>query len=131
MITLTAAISIPNVTRVEVLSVDFDEDNSVATVRIVARSPPGPNLVSPVVNIAVQNGAATAVTASQKVARAAAPAGLEFALVVVPQVNIPNGFANLLAAWFGAANKAARRRAAETQGLADGWIDASLAGAVA
>lgn len=132
MITLTTPVPIPNCTRVEVTDVTFDEDNDIAAIRLKARTAPAANLASQVTVIQVKDGNGTAAKMSEKVARAATPAGLEDVLVMVPAVNIVNGYTNLKNAWYGAANtKGARRNAAETQGLAAGWIDSSLVGTVA
>ncbi|MFL5381304.1 MAG: hypothetical protein ACJ8GN_02135 [Longimicrobiaceae bacterium] len=136
MIGLTVNISIFNLTRVGVVDVDFREDDGVALVKLEARCSTangGDNFRYGTFTIAVVDGLGTPATASQKVVRNATPNINIYteAIAVVSQVNIPSGFTNLKNAWFGAANnKAARRAAAETRGLADGWIDASLAGAV-
>jgi hypothetical protein len=133
---LTTSIAIPNATKVEVADAVFDEDGLVAKVKLRARTAPATDLVSQVVEIEVRDAdpstpATAAASMSQKVARAAAPSGISTAIVQVPQVAITSGYTNLRNAWYGAANsKGARRRAAETQGLADGWIDSSLAGTV-
>lgn len=127
MLTLTTPIAVPNVTRIQVLAVDFDEDAEVAFVTIEARSPPATGLQYAKVRLRVANAPAM----SHRLARNAEPTDYTNALVLVSQAPIANGYTALAAAWFGAANKAARRSAAETQGLASGWIDASLAGTVA
>ncbi len=134
MIGLTVNIAIFNVTRVGVLDVDFREDDGVALVNLEAKtSVANGDVRYQKYTIAVQNGAGTGPTASQKIARNGAPTNIfQDALVIVSQVNIPSGFTNLLAAWSNSANttKALRRAAAETQGLSAGWIDSSLTGVV-
>lgn len=134
MIGLTVNIAIFNLTRVGVLSVDFDEDNNVALVTLEAKtSTANGDVRYATYKIAVANGAGTPATASQKVARNGAPANIfTDAISIISQVNIPSGFTNLLAAWYNVANttKSLRRAAAETQGLSAGWIDSSLTGVV-
>jgi hypothetical protein len=133
MITLTTPVAIPNATRLEVADVQFDEDQSIATVTLRLRTPPATDLPGPAIVLYIADGAGTPQTASMKIARAGSPSGIHNAATVVTQVNIVNGFTSLRTAWYAASpsTKAARRRAAETQGLADGWIDASLTGSVA
>lgn len=133
MIALTTNIAIFNLTRVGVLNVEFDEDANVALVILEAKT----SVVNGDVRyakyqIAVADGLGTPATASQKVARAGSPPNVfTDAIATISQVNIPSGFTNLRTAWYAAANnKAARRAAAETAGLAAGWIDASLTGVV-
>lgn len=130
MIALTVNIPIFNVTRIGVLDVLFEEDNAVAMVRLEAKTTVANGDVRyaeytiPVLN---------APSMSQKIARNGAPVNIfRDAISVVSQVSIANGFTNLLAAWYNPANttKALRRAAAETQGLAAGWIDNSLVGVV-
>lgn len=130
MIALTTNIPIFNLTRVGVLAVAFDEDAQVAMVRLEAKTTVANGDVRYAeYTIPVVNGPA----ASQKIARNGASTNIFVdAIVIVSQVIITNGYTNLLAAWYATANttKALRRAAAETQGLAAGWIDASLVGVV-
>lgn len=130
MITLTTPVAIPNGTRVEVTDVQFDEDNNTATVKVRALTAPVTDRKGRALELFIVDGLGTPETASRKVARGPTPSGLDDALVVLTQVNVPLGFTHLRDAWYAASGKAARRRAAETTGLADGWIDASLAGSV-
>lgn len=134
MISLTTNIAIFNLTRVGVLDVDFREDDGTAVVTLEAKCSTGNgDFRYSKYQVVVVDGLGTPATASQKIARNGAPANIySDAISLISQVNIPAGFTNLRNAWYGAANtKAARRAAAETQGLAAGWIDASLTGAVA
>lgn len=131
MITFTTPIPVPNIPRGGVLDVKFDEDNNVASVSFAARSPAGPNKVYEVYTIAVVDGDGTPAHKSQRLNVNGTSVTYRDLLVLETQIEIPNGFTNLRNAWFGAgAGRAARQRAAETQGLADGWLAAALGGVV-
>lgn len=134
MIALSVNIAIFNLTRVGVLDVVFKEDDLVALVTLEAKtSVANGDVRYQKYTIPVLDGAGTSATASQKIARTGSPANIfTDAISIISQVNIPSGYTNLLAAWYNVANttKALRRAAAETQGLAAGWIDSSLVGVV-
>lgn len=116
MLTLTTPITVPNLTRLRVRRVEFDEDTSVAYVHVEAVGPGGAPPVypgSPFV-LEIRNGNSIGLRAT------ASPASFTDR---VQQFTIatPTGFTALVAAYVGA-TVAARNRGAETAGVAAGWL---------
>ncbi len=130
----TTAITIGQIQKIKCLYVDWkDEELEKAIVHLAAIGGGGKRYPNPSVDFAllIQNGNGTADKKSHKLKVITTPSGFDNAIVVVGEVEIVNGFTNLVTAFRAAANNlGAQRRAVETVGLADGWIDVLLTGAV-
>lgn len=120
-IALNTPIQIPNLNRIKITRVNFDEDMQSATLHARGVCVGGVE-VGPW-SIIVRNGDCQGITRSQVAAHVNS-------VVTSNAVSVASGYDNLFAAWKGGNTHNARMEACETQGLADGWIDVSLAGVV-
>lgn len=126
MIALNSPVALPNVTRLRVPFVDWTrEEEGIAIVVVEAILAGAGQRQYKVFNLTVTDASVERVKAN-----AGATDINNFLVKDVPSPAILGAFTALQAAWYGPANLAVRRRAAETAGLTAGWIDASLAGVV-
>lgn len=123
MISLTTPVAVPNITRIQVVAFQADEEANEGVVTVELRSPAGSNRVYRRMKLAVRNGK------SEGLALNASPTGYQD-LVSDIVVDTPTGFDTVLAAYVGAANKAARLRAVETALISLGVLGSGLGGTV-
>ena len=122
MITLTAAIAVPNIQRVKISEVLFFDASSAAVVKGAVLSSPANNR-SKLFELTIKNGLCDVLGPNPT------PTRFDEDLVVSYQaITVAAGYDNLEAAYRGGANKAAAFRAVESRGIADAWL--VLVGAV-
>ena len=122
---LTTPYAVQNGQRLLAAAVVPSDDRDTIALDVELRTAAGSDLVISRRRVVVRNGR------SDRVSRAALPLGaaMEDALTVTQDVQpTPAGFTNAFNAWRAPGNKAARSNALLAAGLADGWIDSSLAG---
>jgi|GEM_PF-7083277 len=131
-IALTTPIAVPNVSKVHVTQCDTDDVNQVAVVRVNVMGAGGRVYGEYIVYVA--NGDAgnppDLSKASTGLGINGASQSYSDAFQPVKSINIVGGYDRVAAIMDGAGNRAAKMRALETLGLADGWLAAGLAGAV-
>ena len=120
-VALTTPIQIPNITRIHVLRCDADDTNQMAVMSIEARSTSGLLLGSATVQVG--NGP------SVELDRNPVPIGTMDNFVQT-RITIVGAYDRVAAVLDGSGNRAAKLRALETLGLADGWLGSGLAGTV-
>jgi len=121
MLTFTTPITVPNLTRLRVVSVNVNDDHADVVVEVL---PPIAGKVYAKVLIVVRdNGTCGKLMVNQSSAT--------YGDIVVVGEFTPTtaAFTNVYAAWKGGATMAASKKAVETCGLTDGWL--AIAGTVA
>lgn len=130
-LTFTTAVPMNDITKLQVVSVDFSrEAEGVAVVLLHALLSCGK--IYGEYRIQIGDDTADPAISSMKIKLNASRHCLGDALAIDSVLTLTGAYANLKSAWFSAQDSlAARKLAAETAGLADGWIDSSLTGTVA
>lgn len=118
---LATAIVVPNVPKIRVMDAYID-DNGVALVRLEARGTGSPGKLYGIYTCSIVNGDGTPATASTGLQVAAVSVSYQDAIRAAPRLQIPNGATNIGNVLDGSGNRAAKMRAIETLGIADGWL---------
>jgi hypothetical protein len=117
MLTLTAAIAIPNIQKIHVDAVQLDGNANVATVTCSVQGSAGK--IYSMVNLAIRDGV------SQGLRATVAPVGYQD-IVEVFTTTTPTGFSDLVTAYTGGITP--RNKAAESMLLAAGLLPAGTVG---
>lgn len=121
MIQLTRTIPIPNINRLKVTRVDIDDEASTAIVTVEVLTVGA--LIAGTHSLTIRNGLNEQGEGTSTLIANPAPVRVGM-MVLLSSADIALAYDNLFTAWKGGANKAARLKAVETQGITDGWLPA-------